>query len=117
MIFPILSITGFQELSNQMQKTFVGDTFAQYPQERIVIDIIEISFNVSLYPPSSSVHLSFYRFKAGMTTPFRSKPVGVFPEACLEIRVSLAGVAYHWVWGCRHDGQGWVCTLKLSSLQ
>src|SRR5712692_8731777 len=80
MIPPIFDVSSFQELLDQVQKPFVGDAFAQYPQECIVIDIIEIAFNVSFYPPSDSIHVSFDRFKGGMAASFWSEAVRVFRE-------------------------------------
>jgi hypothetical protein len=80
MIPPIFDVSSFQELLDQVQKPFVGDAFAQYPQECIVIDIIEIAFNVSFYPPSDSIHVSFDRFKGRMAASFWSEAVRVFRE-------------------------------------
>ncbi len=42
--------------------------------------MIEVAFNVALYPPSYSVHISFNRFKGRMTAPFWSEPMRVLRE-------------------------------------
>src|SRR6266849_2917894 len=42
--------------------------------------MIEIAFNVALYPPSYSVHISFNRFKGRLTAPFWSEPMRVLRE-------------------------------------
>lgn len=75
MIPPIFNVSSLQELPDQVEKPFVGDFFAQYPQQCIVVDIIEIAFNISFYPPSYSLQISFDRFKGRMAASIWSEAV------------------------------------------
>jgi site-specific DNA recombinase len=52
-VLPVLHIAGSQELLYQMQKPFIRDAFAQYPQQRFMAEIVERSHNLI---PSPTTH-------------------------------------------------------------
>jgi hypothetical protein len=53
-VLPVLQVTRFQELVNQVQKSLVGDALTQYLQQGFVIQVVEETFDVALDPPSNA---------------------------------------------------------------
>jgi hypothetical protein len=57
MIPPILDVSSFQQLTDQVQKPCITDAPTEDAQQGVVIHVVEKSFDVSLHPPPRSRHL------------------------------------------------------------
>ena len=60
MVFPIFNVTSIQELTDESEKSFVRDSFPQNSYQYIVVDVVEESFDVSLYEPLCTFECFLY---------------------------------------------------------
>ena len=57
MIPPILDVSSFEQLTDQVQKPFITDAPTENTQQGVVIHMVEKSFDVALHPLPRSRHL------------------------------------------------------------
>ena len=66
-VSPVFHVSGLQKSPNQVQKLSVINTFAHKMQQAIMVDIVEVPFDVYVTDPFGSLPAIPYLIEGGMT--------------------------------------------------